>query len=263
MADMGATAALVAALESAAGDCNTSDFTIICEGKEYQVHRLVLTLHSPVLAKAVNGGFKEAKDNRMDLSVDTNACVEALVNYLYGLRYTESADGGKTGDHAKAAEHHVRMCVMADKYDIEPLKRLAIDAFYNELQCDLASIELSKAARIAWEAGPATEEIRTAIVAFGISNGLLSTKGTTELSKTMIAYPEFALDYAKAVERRVKKYEEAPRPRGYETRYCCPGNSVDVCEASMILNLDQSLPRVRCAYCGVEYTVAEWERQEV
>ncbi|KAI7217343.1 hypothetical protein KC352_g16550 [Hortaea werneckii] len=152
---------------------------------------------------------------------------------------------------------------MADKYDIEPLKRLAIDAFHYELQCDPESIELSKAARIAWEAGPATEEIRRAIVAFGIGKGLLSTKGTAELSKTMIAFPQFALDYAKAVERRVRKYEEAPRPRGYETRYYCPGNSQDVCEATMILNLDQSLPRVRCAYCGVEYSVAEWERQEV
>ncbi|KAI6874951.1 hypothetical protein KC338_g982 [Hortaea werneckii] len=263
MADQAATAALVAALESAAGDCSTTDFTIVCEGKEFQVHGLVLTLHSPVLAKAVNGVLKEAKDHRMDLSVDTAACVEALVNYLYGLKYTEPPGGGKTDDHAKAAEYHVRMCVMADKYDIEPLKRLAIDAFNYELQCDSESIELSKAAHIAWETGPATEEIRKAIVAFGIDKGLLSTKGTTELSNTMIAFPQFALDYAKAVERRVRKYEEAPRPQGYEARYYCPGNSQDFCEATMILNLDQTLPRVRCAYCGVEYTVAEWECQEV
>ncbi|KAI7043823.1 hypothetical protein KC352_g46407, partial [Hortaea werneckii] len=121
MAGQAATAALVAALESAAGDCSTTDFTIVCEGKEFQVHALVLTLHSPVLAKAVNGVLKEAKDHRMDLSKDTAACVEALVNYLYGLKYTEPPGGGKTDDHAKAAEYHVRMCVMADKYDIEPL----------------------------------------------------------------------------------------------------------------------------------------------
>ncbi|KAI7614229.1 hypothetical protein KC319_g19922, partial [Hortaea werneckii] len=71
MAGQAATAALVAALESAAGDCSTTDFTIVCEGKEFQVHALVLTLHSPVLAKAVNGVLKEAKDHRMDLSKDT------------------------------------------------------------------------------------------------------------------------------------------------------------------------------------------------
>ncbi|RMY13267.1 hypothetical protein D0868_02107 [Hortaea werneckii] len=263
---MAAAAAPVAALESAAGDCNTPDFTIFCGDKEYKVHSLVLSLHSPVLAKAANGVFKrieqEATEKRMDLSVDGRACVDALVSYLYTLTYTAYPSDARPWDHVKVAEYHVRMCVMADKYDIKPLKNMAIHAFNDKIESEAAIIELSKAARIAWEAIPATEEIRAAIVEFGITKGLLSTRGTNELSKTMLAYPEFVLDYTKAVERRVKKYEEGVLPpRSYERRYYCPGNSEDECEATMILNLDRSLPRVHCAYCGQEYSVEQWERQ--
>ncbi|KAI6835664.1 hypothetical protein KC332_g4608 [Hortaea werneckii] len=263
MADTAATAALVAALESAAGDCNTTDFTIVCEGKEHQVHRFVLALHSPVLAKAANGVFKEAEEKRMDLSVDGRACVDALVKYLYTLKYTAFPSDAPPWDHAKTVEYHVRMCVMADKYDIKPLKNMAIHAFNDKIESEVAIIELSKAACIAWEATPATKEIRAAILEFGISNGLLSTRGTSKLSETMFAIPEFGLDYTKAVERRVKRYEEGALPASCENRYYCPGNSRDVCDATMILNLDRSLPRVRCAYCGVEYSVAQWEREEV
>ena len=199
----------------------------------------------------------------MDLSVDGRACVDALVKYLYTLKYTALPSDGPPWDHAKAAEYHVQMCVMADKYDIKPLKNMAIRAFNDKIRSGPATIELSGAARIAWEAIPATKVIRAAIVEFGISNGLLSTRGTDELSKTMVAYPDFAWDYTKAVERRVREYEEGAPPQTYEKRYYCPGNSQDVCVATMILNLDRSLLWVRCAYCGVEYSAAEWERQEV
>ncbi|KAI7207905.1 hypothetical protein KC333_g9322 [Hortaea werneckii] len=261
---MAAAAAPVAALESAGGDCIAADFTIFCGDKEYKVHSLVFELHSPVLAKAANGVFKEAKEKRMDLSVDGRACVDALVSYLYTLKYTTFPSDERPWDHAKVAEYHVRMCVMADKYDIKPLKNMAIQAFNDKIKSEAAIIELSKAARTAWEATPATKEIRAAIVEYGISNGLLSTKGTNELSKTMLAYPEFALDYTKALERRVKKHEEGVLLlTSFEMRYYCPGNSEDECEATMVLNLDRSLPRVHCAYCGQEYSVEQWERQAV
>ncbi|RMY44211.1 hypothetical protein D0865_10709 [Hortaea werneckii] len=276
---MAAPAAPVAALEShvlhvivrllmsaysAGGDCIAADFTIFCGDKEYKVHSLVFELHSPVLAKAANGVFKEAMEKRMDLSVDGRACVDALVSYLYTLKYTTFPSDERPWDHAKVAEYHVRMCVMADKYDIKPLKNMANHAFNDKIESEVAIIELSKAARTAWEATPATKEIRAAIVEYGISNGLLSIKGTNELSKTMLACPEFALDYTKALERRVKKHEEGVLlPTSFEMRYYCPGNSEDECEATMILNLDRSLPRVHCAYCGQEYSVEQWERQAV
>jgi len=43
--------------QSTVADESLCDFSVICGGTEYKVHRLVLPLHSPVLAKAVKGDF--------------------------------------------------------------------------------------------------------------------------------------------------------------------------------------------------------------
>lgn len=40
------------------GSADLSDFTITCGGHKWPVHRLCLSLHSSVLAKACNGDFK-------------------------------------------------------------------------------------------------------------------------------------------------------------------------------------------------------------
>ena len=91
----------------------------------------------------------------MDLSVDGRACVDALVKYLYTLKYTAFPSDAPPWDHAKTVEYHVRMCVMADKYDIKPLKNMAIHAFNDKIESEVAIIELSKAACIAQACLPA------------------------------------------------------------------------------------------------------------
>lgn len=51
------------------------------------------------------------------------------------------------------AECNVQMCILADKYDIQPLKRMAIEAFKHVLQWPhVDDLELARAAKVAYGA---------------------------------------------------------------------------------------------------------------
>ena len=62
MADNTTKLALCGALSHYLDSRDLSDFTIVCQSKSWKTHRLLLSLHSKVLAKSCNGDFKEAKD---------------------------------------------------------------------------------------------------------------------------------------------------------------------------------------------------------
>ena len=54
----GGQKAVLLQLAKMQGNTSLADFTISCKGQEWKVHRLVLSLHSPVLMKACEGSFK-------------------------------------------------------------------------------------------------------------------------------------------------------------------------------------------------------------
>ncbi|KAH7110417.1 BTB/POZ protein [Dactylonectria estremocensis] len=44
-----------------------SDAVISCEGQEFKVHRLILSIHSQYFAKELNGPWKEASDKKIEI----------------------------------------------------------------------------------------------------------------------------------------------------------------------------------------------------
>lgn len=56
-ADFGPKVAFSDGLARLAGSADLSDFTITCGQKKWPVHRVVLSLHSSVLARSCSGGF--------------------------------------------------------------------------------------------------------------------------------------------------------------------------------------------------------------
>ncbi|KAK4550260.1 hypothetical protein LTR36_003227 [Oleoguttula mirabilis] len=228
MADDKAIKSLIDGLATTQNDTSLADFVIVCEEQRYSVqHRLILALHSPVLAKTVKGEFKEATKRKVDLSDDGPLCVKALVHYFYALSYT--LPDLDRHDEALILNHHVKMCIMADKYDIQPLKNLAISVFKGAAKDIARAQELSGAAALAYEAAGATEEIRKTIVDIGIERNLLSFKHDTSLGRVMADFPEFARDYAQTVEGQLAELKKAPslvgggaRVRETEKRYKCP-----------------------------------------
>ena len=110
MGDYTAKQALCGGLARYLDSAALSDFTITCNGQQWKVHRLILSLHSPVFAKACDGLFAEAKDSKYDLSAHGSDEVEALLDYMYTFKYDSKKEGA--GDQLVL---HTSMCCIADK----------------------------------------------------------------------------------------------------------------------------------------------------
>ncbi|KAK4550259.1 hypothetical protein LTR36_003226 [Oleoguttula mirabilis] len=258
MTNKEALESLVAKLAGLQGDEALTDFVIICGEREWKVHRVILTLHSPVLAKAITGAFKESAERQINLSEEHPDCVDALVCYAYKLQYSLPDAGQGDVDHLDSLSFHVKVCVLADKYDIPHLKQMAIEKF--KAGIDVAAEDLATAAELAYDASPATEKIRERIVAFGIENKLLSTAGKTGISAVMGNNAEFARDYAQALESRLDKYRVATQPN--EHRYHCPSTS---CERTFVAAIPERciLGTFACYWCEKSFHGDRWQHSRV
>lgn len=88
-----------------------SDFTIVCGNRSWEVHRVILHLHSSVLGKACGGTFQEAHTATIDLSEDPEIAVEAMVEYMYNFDYDVCFSLSKT----PTLSAHVEVAIIADK----------------------------------------------------------------------------------------------------------------------------------------------------
>jgi len=64
-------------------DTDFSDCRIVCSGRVFPCHRVVLASASPVWRAALLSGFKESFDARIDIEDAEPIAVEALLSYIY------------------------------------------------------------------------------------------------------------------------------------------------------------------------------------
>ncbi|KAB8233406.1 hypothetical protein ETB97_001360 [Aspergillus alliaceus] len=74
-------------------DSQYSDFTILCGGYRFPVHKAVICPQSEFFAKAMNGSFFEAKSNEIVLP-DDPLVVRMMLDYFYKSDYTFYMDYG-------------------------------------------------------------------------------------------------------------------------------------------------------------------------
>jgi len=246
-------------------DTTISDFSITHGQQEWKVHRFVLALHSPVLAKASCSDFKvrssrgatfairyvdivskEGTERKIDLPDEHPACLAALVYYLYTLVYDVSFNS--VSDDLVALSFHVKMCILADKYDMSPLKAMAVRQFEAQAKLDWASEQFAQAAAEAYDASGATRSIRDVVIKVAMDNKALSLsyQAPSPLSKVMMACADFATDYARVLETgpTVSKREG-------ELRLRCPN---DKCGVEFITSLDNFInDSCHCFGCDVGY----------
>ncbi|RDW95184.1 hypothetical protein BP5796_00947 [Coleophoma crateriformis] len=157
---------LGAAIASLYKSGNYTDLDIQCGKQVWKVHRAVICTQSKPLAAAidVSNGFKESQTGRIVLEDDDPNTVNLMIEWLYTSEYDdkrgptsfESSVGVGTLDDSenwrpvpfhpakwyrydgvlgvevfrpKALEINAKMYVIAEKYDIQPLKSLARERY--------------------------------------------------------------------------------------------------------------------------------------
>ena len=111
-----------------------SDLTITTQTRSFKVHKAIICTHSKVFAAMSDAGFKESSTAELVLEHDDPAAVECMIHFLYSGDYDDDCT-----DEYSSLMSHVRVYALAEKYDIEGLKRLAaviFDEIAEGLMCE-------------------------------------------------------------------------------------------------------------------------------
>ena len=112
------------------------------------MHRIILAAHSRYFRKLCSNGFKEAFEQAASLDDDPLVAVEIMIDYFYTLDYTHSASHLRYAQSAdgKACDSlamlHAQVFLVADKYGIPGLARLAHTAFQQLIHAEANTLFL-------------------------------------------------------------------------------------------------------------------------
>lgn len=181
--------------------------------------------------------LQEGQNAKLELNHDPPECVAAMVHFLYLLDYTVPEDSGGT-----QLTFHVRMAVLADKYDIRYLKDTAVNHFAARAQWVGYAFEhrrskvdttmkgniedLAVAVDEAYEYYTATEPIRKAMQSVVLDYPSLLAKETEEgvpKRAIMLKHPGFATDVAElfAVHKKTNE-DQVSNAKWFQHSECVP-----------------------------------------
>ncbi|KAI0545865.1 BTB/POZ domain-containing protein [Xylaria curta] len=127
MANSAATKAFCAALKEHWEAEKMTDAIIHCDGQDFKVHALVLSLQSEFFAKAFNGAWKESKGMKEvsleEVEVDV---VKAMLRFMYSFDYNGP-------DNVSTLLFDAKVYSAADRYLIPRLQAHAKDKFKAEI----------------------------------------------------------------------------------------------------------------------------------
>ncbi|KAM5349253.1 hypothetical protein ACJ41O_005760 [Fusarium nematophilum] len=124
-----------------------SDASISCDGQVFQVHRIILSIHSKYFAKIFTGPWKESSERVITIE-DFNAdAVEAMLQFMYWFDYDYECEASPMSFHAKVYQ-------IADKYDIPALKEHVRGLFGEAIASDWQSDDFPLAIAMAYSSTP-------------------------------------------------------------------------------------------------------------
>ena len=103
-----------------------SDFTIVVGEKKFKVHKFMLATRSPVFRKMIESSMKESVESYVEISDFSKDVVHEMLRFIY------------TGDAPNVKSNPQDMLSIADKYELDGLKALCIDALNKSLTTDNA-----------------------------------------------------------------------------------------------------------------------------
>nr|OQO30859.1 hypothetical protein B0A51_01482 [Rachicladosporium sp. CCFEE 5018] len=120
--------ALAAGVGTAFTGGRWTDLDVVCGDKTFKVHKVVVCSQSAFFETAVEGMFKEARENKIDLSADGVEAVEVMINYLHFANYTRAADTTVGADHQFVKwdmAFHIKVFALAQRCFIGGLQDMA------------------------------------------------------------------------------------------------------------------------------------------
>jgi len=112
-----------------------SDFSLVCEGKEFRVHRCFIAAHSKWFEVACGGMFKEASSQMVELHNDQLAVAERMISFFYTCDYDDGIEATtpvpKSRDRQPRSKLQMNAWVyaIAEKYEVASLETLAVEKF--------------------------------------------------------------------------------------------------------------------------------------
>lgn len=121
------------------------------------------------------------------------------------------------------APDHVQMYIVGDKYDIQPLKRIAQEKFDKAILVQGCSAkQFADATRYAHDASLVTKDIRAEIVRKDLEDQELGlSQAKNEFEDVMMEYPELAVAMAKAA-KASSSSQSTPHTAPEMAHFRCP-----------------------------------------
>ncbi|KAK4900852.1 hypothetical protein LTR27_002035 [Elasticomyces elasticus] len=181
-----------------------SDLVVKCGAMQWRVHKAVLCPQCPFFEKACDGSFKEAEEGVIALKEDEPLAVQCMLHFLYFTTYSDDYhwidtepdydDESVSEDVAELSEGesvieqlppmllNVQVHVLADKYDIPRLGRIAAKKFEERASNNPFSDEFAKAAVMVYTAAVDRDrELRNIVVS--VANYMAHNLGKTTIGE--------------------------------------------------------------------------------
>ncbi|KAK5707670.1 hypothetical protein LTR97_000208 [Elasticomyces elasticus] len=181
-----------------------SDLVVRCGAMQWRVHKAVLCPQCPFFERACDGTFKEAEEGVITLQDDEPFAVQCMLHFLYFATYSDDyhwIDAGPDYDDENVSEDvaelsegegvieqlppmliNVHVYVLADKYDIPHLGKIAARKFEERASNNPFSEDFAKAAVMVYTAAVDRDrELRTIVVS--VANDIAHNFGKTTIGE--------------------------------------------------------------------------------
>ncbi|KAK5674684.1 hypothetical protein LTS10_012685 [Elasticomyces elasticus] len=248
-----AQAPLINALKNAFHNPKHSDLIIRCADNRWTVHKVIVCAQSPVLAKACEGGFKEAEEGLITLHEEDPRVVEAMLQFIYTLDFDDSYHNVV---EMPAIVFNVNVHIAADKYDIPALRKLTASKFHAYALTKWDTAGFAEAAALVFNAGIAVEEsLRETVVSVATKKAKqLLSQDEVGIRFHAVASTTPALAVAlwqRQVDGQTEEAAEVKEPK--KQGYKCP---VLACGA-IKQTIDKDGANL-CEYCGRHFLGYAW-----
>ncbi|KAI7182969.1 hypothetical protein KC363_g8480 [Hortaea werneckii] len=170
-----------------------ADLTIICQGRQWKAHKVLLCAQSEWFEKSCAGCWKEGKEGTITLKEDDPQVIDAMLHWFYEFDY-----GTSPGNECPLVLD-LRVHAAAEKYLLPNLKRLAATKFELRAEKEWQSTDFACAIKEVYDCDPLNvdDDLRQKIVRIvndHRSELFDAAKGHEMFKDIAVDIPEFGRD---------------------------------------------------------------------